>query len=202
MPVKQALAAVLSAPTSVAVRRLRGELLEDGVPEDSRAWRLLEEFHRFLDRLETGTSSREHSNLASKLDIGAISGVILEHLAEDTEPSERAMRLLSGAVSEGLMALATRQHVRAWEGELASIHTEAAWFLYGELWEWTRRRTPELSSTERRRLLDTLLGPLHTPDTPPIQRTILTLSLFLILLGDCEIPDRAAGADPSRRHEG
>jgi hypothetical protein len=184
MSLDDSLAAVLSSPTAAAVWSLRSDLLEAGVPDDSRIWTLIEEFHRFLDRLATGTTSREYSHLASKLDVGAISGVILERLTEEAEPAERAMRLLSGALSEGLMVLATRQHVRAWEGELAAVHRDAAWFLYGELWRWTRERTPELDPVERRRLLDELMTPLQSLETTGEHTAILVGRLFQILIRD------------------
>jgi len=182
MAVEESLAAVLSSPTPSAVFDLRSHLLELDVADDARIWPLLESFHGFLDRLETGTTSRDYSQLASKLDIGAISGVILEHLTEDAEPPERAMRLLSGALSEGLMALATRQHVRAWEGELAAVYRDAVWFLYEQMWRWTRRRTPDLEPPERRRLMDALFEPLRSCETPADHRAILIGRLFQLLI--------------------
>ena len=63
-----------------------------------------------------------------------------------------AMGILSGALTEGLMVLATRQHVRAWEGELESVHRKAAWQLYEELWRWSSGRNSDLSPGERRAL--------------------------------------------------
>jgi len=184
MSLDDSLAAVLLSPTAADVWSLRADLLERDVPDDSRMWALLGEFHHFLDRLATVTTAREYSNFASKLDIGAISGVIFEHLSEEAKPSERAMRLLSGALSEGLMALGTRQHVRVWEGELAAVHRDAAWFLYGELWRWTRDRTPELDPAERRRLLDELMDPFQSPETTGEHKAILIGRLFQVLVRD------------------
>jgi hypothetical protein len=182
MSLDGSLAAVLSSPTPEGVWRLRGDLLELGVPDESRIWPVLEKLYGFLDRLTTGIDARDYSHLASKLDIGAISGVILEHLTEHAEPSERAMRLLSGALSEGLMALATRQHVHAWDGELAAVHRDAAWFLHGELWHWTSEQTPELAAAERRRLLDALMDPVTSRDMPGDQKLLLTGALFQVLI--------------------
>ena len=71
-----------------------------------------------LDQLATGTSSRDYSDLASKLDVGALGGVVLEHVLESEKAEDLALRLFTGLLSEGLMVLATRQHVKAWEGEL------------------------------------------------------------------------------------
>jgi hypothetical protein len=192
MSVNEALAAVLSAPSASDLWRLRCELLEAGTSKDSKVWSLLDRFHEFLERLETTSSSRDYSNLASKLDIGAISGVILERLAERGEASEQALRLLSGITSEGLMALATRQHVRAWESELDAVYRAAAWYLYEQLWHWTSLVKPELDATQRRQLLDLLVAPIRSSETTGTQKAVLVGRLFQILLigaMSAEMPD-------------
>jgi hypothetical protein len=176
------LALLLTAPSAEAVWRLRGDLLEAGTPADSHLLALLGGFHDYLDRLATGMSSRDYSQLASKLDISAISGVILERLAEAADPSKLGLNLVAGAVSEGLMALATRQHVKAWEGELAAVHRSAAWVLFDELWRWTKERNPEIPALERRELLDRLLAPTLDPQQPGLLRAALICRLFQILI--------------------
>jgi hypothetical protein len=129
---------------------LRGDLLVSGLAADDRLLELLSAFHDYLDRLATGLSSRDHSQLASKLDISAISGVILERLAEVSDSPKFGLNLVAGAISEGLMALATRQHVKAWEGELAAVHRRAAWVLFDELWRWSAERNPEIRRRSER----------------------------------------------------
>jgi hypothetical protein len=176
------LTTVLSQPSAAALWRLRADLLELDLTAGQRLWPLLGEFHDYLDRIETGTSSRDYSNLASKLDIGAISGVLMERMAEPQASSELALNLLSGAISEGLMVLATRQHVKAWEGELCSVYRSAAWFLYDELWQWSCTRTPDLAAADRRRLLDEILAPIQADDTPGLHKAVLVGRLFQILL--------------------
>jgi hypothetical protein len=182
MPTPPSLPTILSSPTAAALWQLRSELLELELPESSGLWTLLDRFHGYLDGLETTASSRDYSELASKLDISAISGVILEQLAEKGEASEQALRLLSGILSEGLMALATRQHVRAWEGELGAHYRHAAWFLYEQLWHWTQRLKPELPPDERRQLLELLLAPIHSAATSGMQKAVLIGRLFQIVL--------------------
>jgi hypothetical protein len=182
VPIPESLVAVLTAPKAADLWRLRGELLEAGVDGGPRVSQLLERFHSFLDAIETTASSRDFSELASKLDIGAISGVILEHLAERGEASDRALRLMSGVVSEGLMALATRQHVRAWSNELSAHYRTAAWYLYEELWYWTTELKPELEAEERRQLLDALMAPISSPEPSGIQKAVLVGRLFQMLL--------------------
>jgi hypothetical protein len=127
-PIRETLGQVLRNPTAADLWRLRAELLVAGLPRDSRAWAVIDEFRAFLDQLVTSTSSREYSHLASKLDISAVGGVVLEQLLEIKDAQELALRLLTGLLSEGLMVLGTRQHVKAWEGELDAVYANAAWF--------------------------------------------------------------------------
>jgi len=182
MPLQDSLALMLAAPSAETLWRLRGDLLAAANPPDSRLLPLLAAFHDYLDRLATGMSSRDYSHLASKLDISAISGVILERLGEAADSSALALELLSGAVSEGLMVAATRQHVRAWEGELAAVHRSAAWVLYDELWRWTTDRRPEIDPSERRELLDSLLAPVLAPDTAGLVKAVVICRLFQLLV--------------------
>ena len=182
MPLGDSLALVLAAPSAETVWRFRGDLLAAGTPPDGRLLTLLGAFHDYLDRLATGMSSRDYSQLASKLDISAISGVILERLAEESGSPKLGLNLVAGAISEGLMALATRQHVKAWEGELAAVHRAAAWVLYDELWRWSVGRNPEIDAIERRRLLDQLLAPALDSAQPGLLRAALICRLFQILI--------------------
>jgi hypothetical protein len=181
-PVRETLGRVLRNPTSDGLWRLRAELLVANLPPHARTWAVIDEFRAFLDRLATSTSSREYSHLASKLDIGAVGGVVLEQLLEIEDAQELALRLLTGLLSEGLMVLATRQHVKAWEGELDAVYANATWFLYGELWHWAERSKPDLAPRERRRLLDALLAPVRQAATPGFQKAVIVGLLFQVLL--------------------
>jgi hypothetical protein len=178
----ESLALILTAPSAEAVWRLRGDLLASGRRPDGRLLGLLAAFHDYLDRLATGMSSRDYSQLASKLDISAISGVIIERLAEVSDSPKFGLNLVAGAVSEGLMALATRQHVKAWEGELAAVHRSAAWMLFDELWLWSAERNPEVEAPQRRELLDRLLAPALDKKQPGLLRAALICRLFQILI--------------------
>jgi hypothetical protein len=180
--IREGLAAVLRSPTVDTLWRFRADLFEARVPADAPVWTVVDEFRAFLDQLATSTSSREYSELASKLDIGAVGGVVLEHILEEPDSRALGLRLLTGALSEGLMVLATRQHVRAWEGELDSVYRGAAWYLYGELWRWTEHARPDLPIGERRRLLDTLFAPLQSEATGGFYKAVLLGLLFQVLL--------------------
>lgn len=176
------LARVLTSPSADDLWNLRAGLLEAGVHEEAEVWGVIGEFHAFLDRLATGTSSRDFSELASRMDVSAVSGVLLEQLLEKHDARELAVRVLSGVLSEGLMVLATRQHVRAWQGELAAVFRGAAWYLYGAMWRWTEGLRPEVDAGDRRRLLDRLFAPLLEPGSPEAVRAVLVGRLFQILL--------------------
>jgi hypothetical protein len=186
MQLPESLAACLRSPTAAGAWELRGDLLARGLDPDHAAFRLLAELNRFLDRLETGIASRTHSERASIMDIGAFGGTVASELAEAEDAAELAERLLAGAITEGLAVLATRQHVKAWRGELASVYREAAWFLFDELWYWAARRKPELDADERRRLIDLLLAPARDESSTADdrERTVILCSLFLLLLVD------------------
>jgi hypothetical protein len=129
MPLPPSLVIILREPSAAAVWELRAELLASGLSPGARIFELLAEFHRFLDHLETGAASRDHSERASLMDIGSFGAVVAADLLEAEESPDLARRLLAGALTEGLAVLATRQHVKAWRGELASVFRDAAWAL-------------------------------------------------------------------------
>jgi len=180
------LAALLRQPSPAAARALRGDLLASGLDQEHHAFVLLGELNLFLDRLATGAASRDHSERASFMDIGSLGGVVASELAEAEDAAALARRLLAGALTEGLAVLATRQHVRAWRGELAAVFRDAAWCLYGELWRWAAARKPELDPAERRRLIEQLLAPVQDEGgaVGDAAKAVLTSSVFLLLLVD------------------
>lgn len=184
MPLPKSLSDLLRSPSASAVWSLRGDLLADGLEPDHAAFRLLAELYGYLDRLETGGASKGHSERASMMEIGSLSGVVGSDLAEAGDPAEWARRLLAATITEGLAVMATRQHVKAWRGELDAVHREAAWFLYDELWTWAARSKPDLDSVERRRLLDQLLEPIRDDGPPPERKRVILCTLFVLLLID------------------
>ena len=177
-----ALRQVLTAPTPDALWQLRAELLERDAAPDPAVLATLGEFHGFLDRFATSTSTRDLNHLASKLDIGAVGGVVLEQIFERPDERDLAMRVLTGGLSEGLMVLASRQYVRAAEGELGALFRDTAWTLYQRLWNWASDANPELDAAERRRLVDRLVAPLRDAEVPSPVKAVLAGSLFQALV--------------------
>jgi hypothetical protein len=196
MSLAEALGKTLTYPTTENLWRLRAELLESGVPPGGRIWPILGEYQRFLEQVRTSTESRHYSELASKLDIASISGVVVERFLEPQSARELALSVISGILSEGLMASATRQHVKAWEAGLASICAGSAWFLYEEMWHWAGRKKPELEAGERRRLLDLLFAPVCSADPGSVSALHLIGSLFQVLLIS-EVADETARRQPN-----
>jgi len=195
MPRRRSLEIALTTPTPAVLRTLRADLLEDGASPDDPVLEIIGEFHAFLDRFATATSSRDLNHLASKLDIGAIGGVVLEQLFESSNPKDLAMRVLTGGISEGLMVLASRQYVRAQEGELAALFRDVAWTLYQRLWQWTAQTNPDLDAPERRQLLDRITAPLCDSEAPGAIKAILAGRLFQVLLLG-QLPADAAERPP------
>jgi hypothetical protein len=189
VPIPVSLLTVLHAPTPAALWALRGDLLAAGMAPDHRALPVLASFHGFLDRLATGSSSRSYSDLASRMDISALGGVIAQELSEAGDATAMARRLMSGVLSEGLAVLATRQHVKAWGGELEAVYRQAAWDLYGMLWSFACRRRPELAAEKRRALLDELLAPVLDAGVAGGEKAIVAGRLFQLLLVDALADD-------------
>jgi hypothetical protein len=176
------LAAVIREPTPDGLWSLRSELLEAGLPADAGSLRITAELREFLDRFATATSARDLNHLASKLDMGAIGGVVLEQLFERPDAQDLAMRVLTGGLSEGLMVLASRQYVHAQELELAALFRDAAWTLFDRLWVWTAAANPDLEAHDRRRLIEGLTGPLRDHAIPHAVKAALAARIFLVLL--------------------
>ncbi len=76
------LLAVLRSPSAAAAWEIRGDLLSFGVEPAGKPCELLAEFHRYLDRIETGAASQGHSEKASMMDIGSLGGVVASELAK------------------------------------------------------------------------------------------------------------------------
>jgi len=192
MPLPPSLVTILREPSAAVVWELRSELLVSGLAPGARVFGLLTEFHRFLDHLETGAASRDHSERASLMDMGSFGAVVAADLLETEEPTGLARRLLAGALTEGLAVLATRQHVKAWRGELASVFRDAAWVLFDELWHWAAGRKPELAPTDRAKLINQLLAPVCDECIEPSQKALLVCSLFALLIVEA-LADAGAG---------
>lgn len=169
-------------PTPESLRLLQTALLAAGAGEADAVWPLLDTYYDFLTTLAARATSREFSHFASLLDMGAVGGVALQNILLAEAEGNWWTRLLAGGLSEGLMVLAARQYVRAWEGELDAVFTAAGWRLYRELWRVSEALRPALPAAERSRLVDRLLAPLADAGLSSAQRAALITRLYQLLL--------------------
>lgn len=182
MNIQQSLSAVLTQPSTDTLWQLRGDLLQAGWPAESPVWEILETFYHFLSELSAGTSAHQYSQIASLLDIGAVGGVALENLLQSDSSTDLWQRFLAGGISEGLMVLASRQYIKAFKVEMATVYQSTAWILYRQLWQLSVQAQPELDVTTRRQLIDNLLAPIHDDSVPEVVKIGLNGRLFQILL--------------------
>lgn len=182
MTVANDLFLLAAVPTPRALRQMQASLLSAGIGDGEPVWSLLDAYYDFLTTLAARATSREFSHFASLLDIGAVGSVALQNVLLVEKEDQWWQRVLAGGLSEGLMVLAARQYVRAWEGEMNAVYAAASWRLYRELWQVSARLHPALPADERRRLLDGLLAPLAEGDLGGTQRAVLATRLYQLLL--------------------
>jgi len=172
-------------PQSQDLWNLRAALLayaDDG-PAERRSLiepilELVCEFERYLCELKSKLHARHYNELASRLDMGAVGTLALQDLLADGHKSLKSYVL--GGLSEGLIILASRQYIKAWDREMCSAHHRAAWFLYEAWWRISRQAQPGLAADKRQALIDDLVGPAMDEDAPPPVRAALLTRLFQI----------------------
>lgn len=180
---RDAVGPILTGPTPEALLTLQGALLalEDHDELVQPALELAGHFYRYLCELQSKITARDYSELASRLDIGAVGAVALENLISgDGEGLWK--RLLLGGIGEGLMVAASRQYIRAWQVEASLVHSEATWYLNEALWRVSRWMQPDLSVKERGQAIQNLLEPARDPDTPASVKALLIARIFQVLL--------------------
>jgi hypothetical protein len=179
----EAIQPILSLPTPEALVALQGALLAFG-EEDEAAKKALEvtgHFHTYLGDLRSKLTSRNYSELASKLDIGAVGAVALEHIVA-SGPDEFWKRLVLGGAAEGLMVAASRQYVKGWAIETGLVHTQAAWYLTEALWRASSEMQPDIQPEQRWEAIQTLLAPAYDPKVPASAKAVLLGRIYQILL--------------------
>jgi hypothetical protein len=179
----EALRGVLAAPTLEAFVDLQGALLamEGRVRTVSRALALTNRFHEYLCELRSKITARDYSELASRLDIGAVGAVALENVLAG-EKEKFWQSFLLGAVGEGLMVAASRQYIKAWQIETDLVHACAAWDLTEVLWSTSREMQPDLPAEQRWQAIRGLLAPASDPEVPGPDKALLLGRIFQLLL--------------------
>ena len=187
MDLESILYQVLREPTLEALWELQGALRvqaasasKDEARALSHALEAAGEFYLYLSELQSKTTAREFSELASLLDMGAVGLVAVENLV--TEGERLWEKVLLGGVGESLMVLASRQYIKAWAQETELVHRRAAWYLFGALWRLSVECQPDLAAVQRRALIQALLAPGLEAETPVPAKIALLGRLFQVLL--------------------
>lgn len=181
-PLEQLLQPLIHAPTPQGLWQLRAAVLQSGRHLSPPGDELLTHFYTFLTELTSRATAREYSHLASMLDMGAVGVVAVQNIVHAEGGQETWRRLLLGAFSEGLMVLAARQYVKAWEGEIQAVYQSTAWHLYAALWHTSLTFQPELAADKRRELIEKLLAPIHDARVNGTTKALLLARLFQVLL--------------------
>jgi hypothetical protein len=187
MSLNESLTAVLRRPTPANLYHLGGTLRAERLKTAPAAAAALElalqvcaSFHAFLSAVSAKSSAEEYNKLASLLDLGSVGTLALQNML--AEPEHRLRRLLMGGLSESLMLIASLQYIKAWEREAQALHEQAAWALYDAFWALSLRGQPDLPAEERRRAVETLLGPALDLTLSAAQRTVYVGWLFQFAL--------------------
>jgi hypothetical protein len=180
---REAVGPILSHPTPEALVELQGALLVSGQREDAvdRALEIAGHFHAYLNELRSKIAARDYSEVASRLDIGAVGVVALENIVA-TKQEEFWQRLILGALSEVLMVAASRQYVKGWQVETQLVHGQATWFLTGALWSASNEMEPRLPPEQRWQAIQALLAPAYDDNVPAQDKAVLLGRVFQILL--------------------
>lgn len=180
---EDAIRPILSLPTPEKLVAFQGALLASGHQGEAldRVLEVAGHFYSYLSELQSKIAALEYSELASRLDIGAVGVVALENVL-DAEHEVFWQRLLLGGLAEGLMVAASRQYVKGWQVETGLVHSQAAWYLTEALWRASLEMQPDLPPEQRWQAIQALLAPAYDPETPAPDRAVLLGRIFQMLL--------------------
>ncbi len=183
MKLDETLVLMLSEPYPEKLWQLRSALLEMDIGIDHPSLKVLDYFYLFLNELIATSTAREYSHFASILDLAAVAGIAIQNLMDDRNSEGWMNRFLLGAISEGMMVLAARQYVKAWEEEMKATFSAAAWSLSDSFWRISLTLQPDLEHEERRALVDTLVAPIRSEElnAPGMAALIVRYHQLLLL---------------------
>jgi hypothetical protein len=179
---------ILTKPAAADLLSLQSVLLSWEEKADSplareratAALSLLGDFYNFLVGLESKLDAHHFAELASKMDMGAVAGVVAENVLGAGK--KLLERVLVGGFSEALTILASRQYIKAYNRELEAFFQQVAWQLRAHLWRFSAARRPEMAPAERAALIDSLFAPVFKQETPGSAKPIVLGCLFQVLL--------------------
>jgi hypothetical protein len=138
-------------------------------------------FYDYLSELQSKITARDYSEMASRLDIGAVGAVALENLL-CAEKDRFWQQLVLGGLAEGLMVAASRQYIKGWEVETGLVHSRAVWVLAEALWRASQEMQPGLPAEQRWQAIQSLLAPAYDPGVPAPDKALLLGRIFQLLL--------------------
>jgi hypothetical protein len=141
---------------------------------------VLGDFYCYITGLESKLEAHAFAELASKMDMGAVGGVVAENMLGAGE--KLLERVLIGGLSEALMVLASRQYVKAFTRELEAFYQQVIWQLRTHFWRFSAARRPELDPSERVVLIDSLFAPMLDAKAPGNAKALALGCLFQLLL--------------------
>jgi len=144
---------------------------------------LLGDFYAYLVGLESKLEAHAFAELASKMDMGAVGGVVVENMLSAGE--KLLERILVGSFSEALMVLASRQYVKAFNRDLDAFYQQVAWQLRAHLWRFSAARRPGLTPPERAHLIDSLFASILDKEPQSDATPVVLGCLFQVLLIGC-----------------
>jgi hypothetical protein len=179
---------ILKKPSAEDLVSLQGMLLawEAEALEPERRERiattlaLLGDFHHFLTGLESKLEAHAYAEIASRMDMAAVGGVVAENVL--ASGGRLLERMLIGGLSELLMMLASRQYIKAFDRELGAFYRQVAWQLRAHLWRFSARNRPGLTPAQRTSLIDALFISLLDGKTPGEAKSIVLGFLFQVSL--------------------
>jgi hypothetical protein len=176
------LGSIARKPTPDDLWALRGVILacEEAGHDTQLVQHVITEFYSYVSEVQAKVSAQRYNELASRLDIASVGVLALQDIMVERE--NLGLSLLLGSLSEGLMVLASRQYVKAWEQELRSVHRRAAWVLYDVWWRLSLQYRPDIPGDDRRALIEATIAPARESALPFEERMLLLLRLFQIAL--------------------
>jgi hypothetical protein len=178
---QDAIQPILSHPTPAALVEVQGALLALGGEASGPVLEIAGHFYAYLNELQSKVTARDYSELASRLDIGAVGAVALENILAGKDES-LMQSLLLGGLGEALMVAASRQYIKGWEVEAGLVHSRTAWYLAEALWRTSEAMQPELAAEARWQAIESLLAPARDPDVAAPVKALLLGRIFQVLL--------------------
>jgi hypothetical protein len=180
---EEAVGQVVRQPTPDALVDLQGAILVSGRTGQAvdQALDVAGRFHLYLSELQSKLSARNYSELASRLDIGAVGAVALENVLAN-RGEEMWQGLLMGGLGEILMVAASRQYIKGWQLESDLVHREAAWYLTEALWRASSTAQADVPAEARWQAILSLLAPARAADVAPEAKAVLLGRVFQILM--------------------